>query len=60
MAYAEYDRYLSQLEDDYLRGLAKEVRGQYVEGTDTAKFFDFVHDQPPGGTMVAAKPKARV
>jgi mxaL protein len=58
VAYAEYDRYLSQLEDDYLRGLAKEVRGQYVEGTDTAKFFDFVHDQPPAATFVAAYPIA--
>lgn len=56
VAYAEFDRYLSQLEDEYLRGLAGEFNGQYVEGRDMAAFYAFVHSQPPAGTFVAAYP----
>lgn len=58
VAYAEFDRYLSQLEDEYLRGLAQEVRGRYVEGTDTPAFYDFVRGQPPAATFVASYPVA--
>jgi mxaL protein len=58
VAYAEFDRYLSQLEDEYLRGLAKEVKGQYVEGTDTPAFYAFVGGQPPAATFVASYPVA--
>jgi mxaL protein len=53
VAYAEFDRYLSQLEEEYLRGLAQEVRGQYVKGTDSAAFYDFIRGQPPAATFVA-------
>ena len=60
VAYAEFDRYLSQLEDEYLRGLAQEFDGGYVEGRDTEAFYRFVHSQPPAGTFVAAYPVAWV
>ena len=58
VAYAEFDRYLSQLEDEYLRNLAGEFHGQYVEGRDTQAFYEFVHGQPPAGTFVAVYPVA--
>jgi mxaL protein len=58
VAYAEFDRYLSQLEDEYLRGLAGEIRGQYVEGRDTEAFYAFVHGQPSAGVFVALYPVA--
>jgi mxaL protein len=56
VAFADFDRYLSQLEAEYLRGLAREVRGQYLEGTDTAAFYEFVRSQPPAATFVASYP----
>ena len=58
VASAEFDRYLSQLEAEYLRGLAQEVNGQYVEGTDTPAFYEFVRHQPPAATFVASYPVA--
>lgn len=54
VAYAEYDRYLSQLDDEYLRSLATEVKGQYIEGEDKTSFYNFVQKQKPAARFVTA------
>lgn len=52
VAYAEYDRYLSQLEDGYLKSLANEIKGKYIEGQDTPEFYAFVQEQKPSASFV--------
>ncbi|MEZ0231515.1 MAG: VWA domain-containing protein [Methylophilaceae bacterium] len=54
VAYAEYDRYLSKLDDDYLKELADEIKGSYVEGIDNAEFYAFVQKQKPAANFVTA------
>jgi mxaL protein len=54
VAYAEFDRYLSQLEDGYLRELAQEIGARYTEGQDQPDFYRFIHAQPPAATFVTA------
>lgn len=54
VAYAEYDRYLSQQDADYLKALASEIKGQYVEGQDTPQFYEYVQDQKPAASFVTA------
>lgn len=54
VAYAEFDRYLSQLEDGYLRELAQEIGARYTEGQDQPAFYRFIHAQPPAATFVTA------
>lgn len=39
VAYAEYDRMLSQLEEDYLKELAGEFKGSYIKGQDKEEFY---------------------
>ena len=36
---ASYDRYLSRLDEKYLKSLAKEVKGNYVNGGDLKNVF---------------------
>jgi mxaL protein len=52
VAYAEYDRYLSQLDTEYLKSLAQEIKGSYIEGRDTEEFYDFVQSQKPAASFV--------
>lgn len=52
VAYAEYDRYLSQLDSTYLKSLAQEIKGSYVEGRDTEEFYDFIQSQKPAASFV--------
>jgi mxaL protein len=52
VAYAEFDRYLSQLDDAYLKSLAQEIKGSYVEGSDTPAFYDYVQSQKPAASFV--------
>jgi len=52
VASAEFDRYLSQLDDTYLKGLAAEVKGKYIEGRDSPEFYAFVHAQKPVASFV--------
>ena len=52
VAYAEYDRYLSQLDTEYLKSLAQEIKGSYIEGRDTKEFYDFVQSQKPAASFV--------
>ncbi|WP_137719664.1 vWA domain-containing protein [Methylobacillus flagellatus] len=54
VASAEFDRYLSQLEDGYLRELAQEIGARYIEAQDDAAFYRFLHAQPPVATFVTA------
>lgn len=54
VAYAEYDRYLSQLDDNYLKSLAAEIKGKYIEAQDTPEFYDFIQSQKPAASFVTA------
>lgn len=54
VASAEYDRYLSQLEDGYLKELAGEIKGKYVEGADTPAFYHYIQQQKPAASFVTA------
>lgn len=52
VAYAEYDRYLSQLEEEYLIGLAGEIKAIYKRGQDAPEFYNFVQKQQPAASFV--------
>lgn len=52
VAYAEFDRYLSQLDDTYLKSLANEIKGKYIEGQDTPEFYAYVQAQKPAASFV--------
>lgn len=54
VAYAEFDRYLSTLDESYLRDLAKEIGARYTKGLDQPDFYRFIHAQPPAATFVTA------
>lgn len=54
VAYAEFDRYLSQLDSNYLKDLAAEVKGAYVEGIDKTEFYDYVQELKPAASFVTA------
>jgi len=56
VAYAEYDRYLSQLDSDYLKEVSKEVKGAYIEGQDNAEFYDYIQELKPAASFVSAYP----
>ena len=52
VASAEWDRYLSMLDEEHLTGLAEEIKAQYVEGADSKEFLDFVQKQKPAAKIV--------
>ncbi|OIQ85199.1 hypothetical protein GALL_329570 [mine drainage metagenome] len=54
VASAEYDRFLSQLEDGYLKSLASEFNAKYIEGQNTPEFYAFVQKQKPAASFVSA------
>ncbi|MDO9205741.1 vWA domain-containing protein [Methylotenera sp.] len=54
VAYSEFDRYLSKQEADYLKGLATDIKGQYVEGLDAPAFYQFVQSQAPAAKFITA------
>lgn len=54
VASAEYDRFLSQLEEGYLITLASEINSKYIKGQDSAAFYDFVQKQKPAASFVTA------
>lgn len=54
VASAEYDRYLSKLDSEYLQELAKEINGQYIHGDDAPAFYRFVQKQKPAASFVTA------
>lgn len=54
VAYAEFDRYLSKLESDYLKQVSAEVKGRYIEGNDTDDFYTTIQSQKPSASFVTA------
>jgi mxaL protein len=54
VAYAEFDRYLSQLDSEYLKQLAAEIKGGYIEGLDTEEFYTSIQSQKPSASFVTA------
>ncbi|MDI1360927.1 VWA domain-containing protein [Methylotenera sp.] len=54
VASAEYDRFLSQLEGDYLISLAGEIKAKYIKGQDNSAFYDFVQKQKPAASFVTS------
>lgn len=54
VAYAEFDRYLSSQDDEHLKGMALEIKGQYVAGSDNEEFYDFVQSQTPAAKFVTS------
>jgi mxaL protein len=54
VAYAEFDRYLSQLDSEYLKQLAAEIKGGYIEGQDTEEFYTSIQSQKPSASFVTA------
>ncbi|MDC0127633.1 VWA domain-containing protein [Methylophilaceae bacterium] len=43
---ASYDRYLSRLDEKYLKSLAQEVKGNYVNGSDLKEILSAMEKQP--------------
>tara|TARA_B110000116_G_scaffold207152_1_gene182515 strand:+ start:164 stop:1132 length:969 start_codon:yes stop_codon:yes gene_type:complete len=43
---ASYDRYLSRLDEEYLKSLAQEVKGNYVNGSDIKEILSAMKKQP--------------
>ena len=43
---ASYDRYLSKLDEKYLKSLAKEVKGNYINGGDIKNILTAMNKQP--------------
>ena len=43
---ASYDRYLSRLDEKYLKSLAQEVKGNYVNGSDLKEILSAMKKQP--------------
>ena len=54
VASAEYDRFLSKLEAEYLQGLASDIKAKYIAGGDTPAFYEFVQQQKPAASFVTA------
>jgi mxaL protein len=54
VAYAEFDRFLSKLDVDHLKDMAREIKGQYVEAADKPDFFEFLQAQTPAAKFVTA------
>ena len=52
VAFAEYDRFLSQLEEAYLISLAGEIKAKYIKGQDNPAFYAFVQQQKPAASFV--------
>lgn len=54
VAYAEFDRYLSQLDSDYLKQVSAEIQGGYIEGQDSPEFYAYIQSQKPSASFVTA------
>lgn len=52
VANAEYDRFLSQLESEYLIKLSADIKASYIKGEDTPKFYKFLEQQKPASSFV--------
>ena len=54
IAAAEYDQYLSKLESEHLQELATEIKAQYIQGKNSAEFYQFVQQQKPAASFITA------
>lgn len=54
VAYAEFDRYLSQLDSEYLKQVSEEIKGGYIEGKGTQEFYSYIQSQKPSASFVTA------
>lgn len=54
VAYAEFDRYLSKLDSEYLKQVSAEIKGGYMEGQDTQEFYTYIQSQKPSASFVTA------
>ena len=54
VASADFDRYLSSLDAEYLNQLAAEINGKYIAGQDSPEFYDYVQAQEPAASFVTA------
>ena len=54
VAYAEFDRFLSNQDVEHLKDMASEIKGQYIEAADKPEFYDFVQAQTPAAKFVTA------
>ena len=54
VASADFDRYLSSLDAEYLNQLASEINGKYIAGQDSPEFYDYVQAQEPAASFVTA------
>lgn len=54
VAYSEFDRYLSKQDAEYLKNLALDIKGQYIEGLDKPEFYQFVQSQAPAAKFTTA------
>lgn len=54
VAYAEFDRYLSKLDSEYLKQVSAEINGGYMEGQDTQEFYTYIQSQKPSASFVTA------
>lgn len=52
VAYAEFDRYLSQQDVEHLKNMTAEIKGQYLEGVDNPEFHSFIQSQAPAARFV--------
>lgn len=56
VAYAEYDRMLSQLEEEYLQSLSAEFHGAYLRGQDQETFYRTIASKPAVASFVTDYP----
>jgi len=54
VASAEFDRYLSKLDSEYLKQVSAEIKGGYIEGSDTEEFYSAIKSQKPSARFVTA------
>ena len=54
VAYAEFDRYLSKLDAEYLQSLAQETKASYIEGQDVPAFYQHIQSLKPAASFVTA------
>jgi mxaL protein len=45
VAYAEFDRFLSQLDAEHLKEMARDIKGQYIDPQDKPAFYEFIQSQ---------------
>lgn len=54
VAFAEYDRFLSQMEEEYLVSLTNDIHASYIKGEDKPAFYTFINQQKPAASFVTA------